>query len=79
MSARQLSCEEVLHRLADFLDRELSAAESRLVEEHLAVCERCAREHRFERAVLDEMRAKLRQVEVPGELVGRIRRALAAS
>lgn len=77
MIERDLSCEEVLRHLAEYLDRELTPGERAQVEEHLRTCERCAREHRFERAVVDEMRAKLREVEMPGDLVARIRRTLA--
>ncbi len=44
----RLTCEEVFARLDDYVDRELSAEEARLVEEHCAVCDVCAREYRFE-------------------------------
>lgn len=38
-----LSCREVLHRLNDFLDGELSPAEAGRVTAHLAGCQTCER------------------------------------
>lgn len=64
----RLSCEEVFSRLDDFLDRELTAEEMRLVEEHLETCAACASEHRFERQVVDSVRAKLQRIELPDTL-----------
>jgi len=72
----RLTCEEVFSRLDDFLDRELSAEEIRLVEEHLATCAACAGEHRFETQVLDSVRAKLRRIAVPADLKASILRRL---
>ncbi|AHG89421.1 putative transmembrane anti-sigma factor [Gemmatirosa kalamazoonensis] len=76
----RLTCEEAFRRLDDFLDRELSAAETELVHEHLEICAGCAREFRFEASVLRGVRAKLRQIEVtlPAGLRDRVLRALAA-
>lgn len=64
----RLTCEEVFVRLDDFLDRELTAEEMRLVEEHLETCAACASEHRFERQVVDSVRAKLQRIELPDTL-----------
>jgi mycothiol system anti-sigma-R factor len=64
----RLTCEEVFARLDDFLDRELSPEEMRLVEEHIETCAACASEHRFERQVVDSVRAKLQRIELPGAL-----------
>ncbi len=61
----RLTCEEVFARLDDFLDRELSPEEMRLVEEHIETCAACASEHRFERQVVDSVRAKLQRIELP--------------
>jgi anti-sigma factor (TIGR02949 family) len=72
--SRRLTCEEVFTRLDDFLDRELSPEELRLVQEHLDTCAACADEHRFESHVLGEIRAKLRRIAVPD----RLRAAIAA-
>lgn len=71
------TCEEAFRRLDDFLDRELSPDETTLVQQHLEICEGCAREFNFEASVLDGVRAKLRQVDVPSTLLARVQ-ALAA-
>jgi anti-sigma factor (TIGR02949 family) len=70
------TCLETVERLADYLDRELSAAESAEVERHLSTCERCLMRFRFEASVLDDLRAKLRRVAVPDSLAERLRNAL---
>ncbi|MEO8032587.1 MAG: zf-HC2 domain-containing protein [Gemmatimonadota bacterium] len=61
---RSLSCEEVLLRLDDYLDRELSADEMALVAAHLADCAVCASEQRFEAGVLASIKDKLRRVRM---------------
>jgi anti-sigma factor (TIGR02949 family) len=72
------TCEETLRRLGAFLDHELSEAEMRLVREHIDTCAACAREYGFEAAVVDQVRAKLRRIAAPAELVQRLTAALAA-
>jgi anti-sigma factor (TIGR02949 family) len=71
------TCEEMLRRLDDYLDRELTPAEVRRVEEHLQDCEACAREFGFEANVVRAVRAKLRDVELPDTLAARVSMALA--
>lgn len=71
-----MTCQEVFDRLELYLDRELTAEEQRLVDEHLAVCEVCTREHRFEAAVLEDLKRKLRHLAAPPEVLRRIRAAL---
>ena len=71
------TCEEMLRRLDDYLDRELTPAEVRRVEEHLQDCEACAREFGFEASVVRSVREKLREVDVPDSLLGRVSMALA--
>jgi anti-sigma factor (TIGR02949 family) len=66
------TCEEAFRRLDDYLDRELSAEETALVDEHLEICAGCAREFNFEESVLEGVRAKLRQIELPPTLQARI-------
>ena len=68
----RFTCEEAFRRLDDFLDRALSAEEMALVREPLDICAGCAREFTFERSVLDGVRAKLRQLDVPAEFQARI-------
>ena len=71
------TCEEMLRRLDDYLDRELSPEEIVRVEEHLRDCEACTREFGFEASVIRSVRAKLRQVEVPRSLMDRVAMSLA--
>lgn len=66
------TCEEAFRRLDDFLDRRLSPAETRLVEEHLQICAACTREFTFEASVLNGVKEKLRQLAAPPDLVSRI-------
>jgi anti-sigma factor (TIGR02949 family) len=71
------TCEEMLRRLDDYLDRELTPDEICLIEEHLETCEACAREFGFEASVINAVRAKLRQIDVPETLLGRVATSLA--
>ena len=66
------TCEAAFRRLDDFLDRRLSPAEMRLIEEHLEICAACTHEFAFEASVLMGVRRKLRQLSVPPDLLGRI-------
>ena len=68
----RFTCEEVFARLDDYLDRELTAEEMRLVREHLATCAACASEYRFEAGVLEGVREKLSRLAVPADLMARI-------
>ena len=76
MNLDRYTCLETVRRLDDYLDRELSDAETHEVERHLEVCNRCLARFQFEGAVLDELRVKLRRVVVPETLEGRLRQAL---
>lgn len=66
------TCEEAFRLLDDFLDRRLGPEETRLVEEHLRVCEACTREFTFEASVLNGVKDKLRHLAAPTDLVARI-------
>jgi anti-sigma factor (TIGR02949 family) len=70
------TCEESFRRLDDFLDRRLSPDETRLVEEHLQICEACTREFTFEASVLQGVKQKLRQLSAPPDLLSRILKQL---
>lgn len=70
------TCEEVFRRLNDYLDRELTDREIKLVEEHLETCAACASEYRFEGQLLESLRAKLTKPDLPPDLAARIRAAL---
>jgi len=68
----RMTCESAFRRLDDYLDRQLSPAEMRLVEAHLHVCEVCAKEFGFEASVLDGVRRKLEGIAAPPDLLARI-------
>jgi anti-sigma factor (TIGR02949 family) len=74
----RVTCESAFRRLDDFLDRQLSPEEMRLVEEHLHICEACAREFGFEASVLNGVRRKLRSIAAPPDLLARIAARLKA-
>jgi len=71
-SLDRMTCEAAFRRLDDFLDRQLSAEEMRLVEEHLHICEACTREFTFEASVLAGVKRKLRAIDAPADLLARI-------
>lgn len=68
----RFTCEETFERLNDYLDRELSPEEMRLVQEHLDLCAVCAAEYAFEASILNEVRAKLQRSKVPSDLIARV-------
>jgi anti-sigma factor (TIGR02949 family) len=74
----EASCEAILRRLDDYIDRELSPEEMRAVEAHIAECLRCADRYRFELSLMRGIRSRLRRLGLPGALVARIRVRLAS-
>jgi len=66
------TCEEAFRRLDDYLDRQLTADEARLIEEHLRECAACSREFVFEASVIRAVRSKLRRLEAPPALLDQI-------
>lgn len=56
-------CREALERLDDYTDRELSPGETGKVEQHLKLCHECARKFKFERELVDGLRAKVERTE----------------
>lgn len=70
------TCEDLFRKLDDYLDRELSAEEARLVREHLETCAQCTAEYRFEESVLTNLKTKLARISAPPDLMDRIRRHL---
>lgn len=67
-----LTCLEVLNRLDDYLDRNLSDEEVALVARHLDECLVCTSEYRFEATVLEGLKARLRRIEIPAHLLSSI-------
>ncbi|MFQ6170034.1 mycothiol system anti-sigma-R factor [Oryzobacter sp. R7] len=49
-------CSEVLHRIYEYLDGEMSPADVKRVAAHLAECQPCLAEHDLDRAVKDAVR-----------------------
>ena len=72
----ELTCRQAFDRLEEYLDRELSAEETALVQAHLNVCVQCTREFHFERLVLEALRDKLNRIRAPDGLQDRIVAAL---
>lgn len=74
-----LSCGQVLDRLSDYLDGDLSAAEVGRVEEHLRGCDGCARFGGEFRATVESLREHLLAATVvpPPRVQERLREALA--
>ena len=68
----RFDCEETFRRLDDYVDRALAANERRLVEEHLVTCLQCAREYRFERDVVDQVRGAIGRLDVPQDLFRKV-------
>lgn len=73
---KPLNCHEAVARLDDYLDRELSSEEMTLVREHLEICAHCAEAFAFEQTVLDDLRNKIRRIDVPQTLVDKVRAVL---
>jgi anti-sigma factor (TIGR02949 family) len=72
----RFTCEETFRRLDDFLDRELGAAEMARVREHLETCAACAREFSFESSVLEGVKRKVRNIDLPVDVRARVTAAL---
>ena len=73
-----VTCEDAFRKSDDYLDRELGDGELLRIREHLDICAACASEFEFERSVLDGVRAKLRRVAAPPDLLSRISGLIAA-
>ena len=65
-------CEEAFRRLDDYVDRELSSGEIRLVREHLETCATCAAEFTFEHQLIACVRRKVQRIAMPKDLMTRI-------
>ena len=71
------TCEETFRRLDDYLDRQLSAEETHLIEEHLQHCAACSQEFVFEAGVIRGVRHKLSRLDAPSTLLDRISKEIA--
>lgn len=69
-------CAEAFRRLDDFIDRELDAAEMEMVAKHLEKCHACAVEFKFEGSLLKCLKDKLDHIDLPPDLIKKIKMAL---
>jgi anti-sigma factor (TIGR02949 family) len=69
----EAACEAILRRLDDYIDRELSPSDMRMVERHIEECLRCAGRYRFEIGLIRELRTRLRRICLPSDLSTRIK------
>jgi mycothiol system anti-sigma-R factor len=63
-----------MHRVYQYLDRELSAEERAIVQRHLDVCPPCADLYEFEENVLKFVGRRCRQTAAPEQLRDRVRK-----
>jgi anti-sigma factor (TIGR02949 family) len=66
-----VDCEKALRRLAEYLDRELNAAEGAEIEKHLAACRSCWSRAEFERGLKAKLH-ELRDTPVDPEFEAKI-------
>jgi anti-sigma factor (TIGR02949 family) len=71
MSPRDLSCEEVIERLFDYLDRELDHQQTADIERHLSRCRDCFTRAEFEQRLRARVAAS-GTVKAPPRLYRRI-------
>ena len=67
------ACQEAERKLQDYVDRCLTSVEITRIEEHLAVCERCANCYRFETQVRTYVREACAAEPCPETLKLRLR------
>ena len=68
------NCRNTLDKLYGYLDRQLTEDEMAEVQRHLNRCPSCADHFRFEEGVLTRIHQVCREVEVPSDLVYRVRK-----
>jgi anti-sigma factor (TIGR02949 family) len=73
-----MTCDEVIERLDDYLDRELAFPDMALVRKHLGSCPECSTELTQRARLLDAIRHRLRQVTPPSDLMVKLAATLAA-
>jgi len=70
---RQISCEQALASLLEYIDRELEGERSREIEQHLSTCRSCYSRLEFEQRLRSRLREAGRQ-QPPESLRARIDR-----
>jgi anti-sigma factor (TIGR02949 family) len=73
----RFTCEDAFVRLDDYLDRELSETERQQVLEHLEICVICSSEFAFERSMIEGVKRKMRQLEIPADVLARLTSTIA--
>lgn len=74
--ASRYTCEDTFRRLDDFMDRALTPEEVRLVEKHLETCAWCTSAYRFESTLIDGLRQKVSQIQLPPGFIERMTASL---
>jgi len=69
---KEIGCDEALHRLFEYLDRELDAARHAEMEQHLHTCRACYSRAEFEKRLKGKLGA-LSVEQTPSEFAQRIR------
>lgn len=77
MRLDRFTCEEAFRRLDDYLDRALSESEREKVVEHLEICASCTAEFNFESSIVEGVKRKMRQIEVPTDVLDRLTSTIA--
>lgn len=75
MSEPLMSCEEVLERVLEFVDRELGDADRLRLERHLETCRSCYSRVEFERHLKGRL-TDLAREEAPGPVRDRVSRLI---
>ena len=74
-----MTCRDVIERLWDYLDGELSPDQTQAVAAHLAECARCYPQYRFQYAFLELLVRNRERIPPPSrETVDRLRRLIKA-
>lgn len=71
-----LNCKQIYEKLHDYLDRELSASDMKVVAFHFKICPHCAREYRLEGRVLTHVKERMCCEPIPENLEQLIRAKL---
>lgn len=75
MTKKELSCEQALHRLFEFLDHELDSEERDAMQYHLSTCRSCFSRADFERRLKQQLHG-LRREEPIADARERVKRLL---
>lgn len=75
MTQQELTCEQALGHLFDFLDHELEPAERDAMQRHISTCRSCYSRVDFERRLKEKL-AELKREESPETASARVKRLL---